>query len=312
MKRLLIVHRSPSFAKAVAERLTGAYLIRCLFDGQQALEALEAFRPHGLLIHTALPRKDGLTVLEQSPHRPEVILVTTDYMDTFLVSRAQTLGAAEVLFMPMVSTAAARLQQLLEQTRLTPQPSFVEVLHAMGFRPSLTGYRLLLQAAELLKKDPGQSLSGDIYPRLGSPQGAEKAIRTVIHTAWREGERQVWRKYFPQNRCPGNKTFFDLLLQLYRDEGADDHRAFRHGAVHSQDLHTGTGGFPEGSAEVRVGNVVGMEEFYISHLDDEQHIRPVPLPGKGSQFPQMPGTPGGGSVRESAHPIILQGHSLDL
>lgn len=310
MKRLLFVHRSPDFTKAVAERMRGAYLIRCLFDGQQALEALEEFRPHGLLLHTALPRKDGLTVLEQMSHRPEVIVATTDYLDPFLTCRAHRLGVSELLLMPMVSTAAAAMTRLLEQGQ--DSFSLPVWLQSLGLRPGLTGYRLLLQAVECLKKDPGQSLSGDIYPCLGAPQGVEKAIRTAIHTAWREGEGQVWRKYFPQNRCPGNKTFLSVALQLYRDEASNDYGVFRNGAVHSQNLHAGIRGLPEGSAEVWVGSVVGMEQPHISHLNDEQHIGAVPLPCQVRQLPQMPGTPEGGRVGEGAHPIILQSHPFDL
>ena len=241
MKRLLIVHRSPGFAKAVEARLAGAYLVRCLFDGQQALEELVRFRPHMLLIHTALPRKDGLTVLEQTAYRPERIVVTTDYLDAFVAARAHALGAREVLLMPMASAAALTVTRLMERGEGFSLSVWLQML---GFRPCLAGYPLLLQAAECLKKDPGQSLSGAVYPLLGPPQGVEKAIRTAIHTAWREGEPSAWNKYFPQDRCPGNKAFFAAVLQLYRDEAADIHGALRDGAIHRQHLHAGGSGLP--------------------------------------------------------------------
>lgn len=309
MKRLLIVHRSPGFAGAVAERLKGAYIIRPVYDGVEASRLLEEFRPHGLLVHTAIPRKDGLSLLEQTPHRPDAVVVTTDYLDTFTAARAGRLGVGTVLLMPTAQTAALMLSRLLEQESPTP---LIVWLQSLGFRPSLAGCRLLLGAAEIMKKDPGLSLSGEVYPKLGEPRSVEKAIRTAIHTAWQEGERQAWRKYFPQNRCPGNRAFLAVLLQLYRHGSADGHGVFRDGTIHSQNFHTGLCGLPESGAEGRVGGIVGVQEPYIFHLDDEQHEAAAALFDKPCQLPQVPGSPEGRGIGEGTYAIMLQRDSLDL
>jgi len=274
--RLLIAHPSESFAGALRDKLAEAFEILWVSDGVEALEALDHFCPEALILHLSMTRKDGLTILEQASHRPEILVATTDYLDSFVAAAVQRFGGV-VLVMPMVSTVIRWVDTLLEQSRLLVKEAPVEkLLHELGFRPSLTGYRQLCMAAEYLKKDPGQSLSGEVYGRIGEPRAVEKAIRTAIHAAWREGERQVWKKHFGVT-CPGNKTFLLTLLQPNLHRSADHHGAFGDGAVHGKDLHTGFGGFPEGSAEGGVGGVVGTQEQHILHLNDEEDIGAEPL-----------------------------------
>lgn len=311
MKRLLIVHPSHSFVGALQQRLAGEFEICYVFDGMEALDRLNSFQPDILILHLSMPRKDGLTVLRQADHCPEIIVATTDYLDAFVAAEAHRLGSAIVLLMPMVSTVTQWVDTLLAQSRyLIRERSFTSVLHLLGFRPSLTGYRQLCMAAELLRKNPGLSLSGEIYPHIGQPQAVEKAIRTAIHTAWKEGERQVWRKFFGGNTCPGNKTFLLTLLQPDLHRTADDHGVLGDGAVHGQNRYTGIGGFPEGSTEGGVGGIVGMQVQNILHLDDEEHISAVPCPGQLSQLRQVPGTPDGGSIGEGADAVFFQGDTF--
>lgn len=307
--RLLIAHPSASFAGKLLEKFTGEFETRWVSDGAEALESLNCFCPEVLILHLSMPRKDGLTLLEQTSHRPEIIVATTDYLDSFVAAAVHKHGGV-VLVMPMVSTVVGWVDTLLQQSRFfVKEEQVVRLLHELGFRPSLTGYKQLRMAAEYLKKDPGQKLSGEVYGRIGEPRAVEKAIRTAIHAAWREGERQVWKKYFGAT-CPGNKTFLLTLLQTNLHSLTDDHTAFGDMAVHGQYLHTGFGGFPQGSAEVRVGGVVGVEKTDIFHLNDEQHIGAEPLFCQSGQLPKVTGAPDGGGIGESAHTVLLQGDTF--
>lgn len=234
MKQLLIVHSSESFMRALCRRLAGEYRITCCTDGLQALALLDRLRPDGLILHTALPWRDGLSVLQQTSHRPPVILVTTYYLDSFVARRLYRLGATEVFVMPRADLLASRLIRAMEAVPCLLPPAGAALLVELGF--SAPGLRPVQLALEHFKNDPGQSLSGAVYPAVGrvlsmQPAAVEKAIRTAIGRAFQNGDPWVWRRYFPRGRCPANREFLLTLLQPYQDRQAADHGTFRDGAV---------------------------------------------------------------------------------
>lgn len=218
---LLIADSSQSFVKALECRLAGTFTIFHCSDGEEALQMLAERRPDVLLLHTALPRKDGLTLLLQTAYRPESILVMTNFLDDRLAHRLYALGASYILVQPAVNTVAVWLMELLDRRRsLLPRQAFAQQLQSLGFSAEKAGYDQVLQALERLKKDPKQSLSGRIYPAIG--KGAEKNIRDAIAAAYRKGDRQVWRRQFP-NGCPSNRAFLLALLQSDRNGKTEDH-----------------------------------------------------------------------------------------
>lgn len=233
--RLLIAHDSEFFASALADRLRGAFEVRCCTDGEDALDILEEFCPDALVINTNLPRRDGICVLEMSTHQPEIILFTTCYHDPALVARCTQMGGYDLLVMPSVSATAGKLLDAVEGLPSLLQGITVEqILIELGMPPVSEAFSLICQASALLAGDLGQSLSRDIYPRLkGDPRTAEKNIRTAIHRIWRTGNRRAWKKYFPgTSECPGNKTFLLLALQADRNRRAQKHGVLRNGTVH--------------------------------------------------------------------------------
>lgn len=218
---LLIADPSQSFAKALERRLAGSFAIFHCTDGEEALQMLAQRQPDILLLHTALPRKDGLTLLLQTTYRPETILVMTNFLDERLAQRLYSLGAGHILVQPAVNTVAVWLMELLNRRgSLLPRERFAQQLQSLGFSTTHAGYPQLLQALELLKNDPKQSLSGKIYPAVG--KGAEKNIRDAIAAARRKGDRQVWHQQFPAG-CPSNRVFLLTLLQTDRDGETEAH-----------------------------------------------------------------------------------------
>lgn len=309
--RLLIAHPSASFAGKLREALEGEFEISWVSDGAEALEQLNRLCPEMLVLHLSMPRKDGFTILAQAAHFPEILIATTDYLDSFVAAAVRKYGGV-ALVMPMVSTVARWVYELLEQSRLLLKVEpFEATLHRLGFRPSLMGYSLLCTVARSLKKDPGQKLSG-VYGSCGEIAAVEKAIRTAIHTAWREGERQVWKKYFGADSCPSNRTFLLTLLQPDLHGAAKDHTVFGDSAIHGQKLHAGLGSLPQGSAEGGIGGIVGVQPENIRHLDHEEDISAAALLRQPGQSSDMPGAPRRRCVGEGTDAILLQGDALDL
>jgi hypothetical protein len=98
----------------------------------------------------------------------------------------------------------------------------------------------------------------------------------------------------------------DLHFVLYA------HGIRSNGAIHSQDLHTTCRCLPQRLAEGRIGRIVGMQVFYMGHLNDKYYIRAVTCRSGLLQMAQMARTPLGGSIREGADTVMLQGYALDL
>ncbi len=237
--RVLAVHTSESFLELVKKRVEPVCQLRCCYDGETALAELDEFQPDALVLHMCLPGKDGLTLLEQTPYTPPVILAIMDWADEHLALRLQNMGVTGILNTPSVNTlVACLLRQLEEMPTFLPVLSVRQVLHSLGFRPSLTGYCQLCLAMELLEQDPRQALNYELYPAIAKAlnfsdgRSVEKTIRKAIQTAWTEGNRHVWRRYFLGSSCPSNREFLMGLLEQNRNWPAHDHAVLLDGTFH--------------------------------------------------------------------------------
>ena len=100
---------------------------------------------------------------------------------------------------------------------------------------------------------------------------------------------------------------------MFDEDGqADIHGIHGHGAVHGKHLHTGSSGGSQRSAESGIGDIVGMQVFYIGHLNDEQHISAVALLRQCFQTAQVLGTAFCGCIGEGTDTVIFQRDTLDF
>ena len=213
---LLIVDSSQSFISALLQRLGDTFTIRTCSDGEEALQELKNGKPDLLLIHTALPRRDGLTVLRQSSPLPEKILVMTHYLDNDVINQLKELGVAQVLMMPTADAVVGWLMRLAGMASNKPtRKQYIRRLRLLGFTEASKGFAPILQALEILETDPDIRLNADLYPKLGT--AAEKRIRDAIAAAYKRGDPWTWNHMFPAGR-PTNHGFLRRMSQLDRDE----------------------------------------------------------------------------------------------
>lgn len=246
MQRLLIVHSSQIYAQALSRKLGPSFDIRICCDGDLANQQIREFSPHILILHTALPRKDAVSILRQMTVCPEVILVLTNYLDTPLERSLAGLGVHRVLLMPNTATVAVCLSTVLASLDQRRQENNIfrltaAHLHILNMPAHLDGFRGICVAVSLLYHDPQQTLTKQIYPAvagslsLGDARNAEHAIRSAISTAYQHCHREIWSKYFPPNicgkfTCPRNKEFLFRLMEFVQQE-IDSHSATGTGCV---------------------------------------------------------------------------------
>lgn len=109
----------------------------------------------------------------------------------------------------MTTTAAT------EQTR--------QMLRELEFSPCHTGYKMLCIAIPSYAKNNTQSITKELYPSLSKQfgsfnfQAAERSIRYAIAEAWRHGDPEHWKRYFPKcAKAPSNMVFIAELSELLK------------------------------------------------------------------------------------------------
>ncbi len=98
--------RRPQFQKAGGEGVQAVgFTIHLAEDGEKALEALESFRPHIVILDLLLPKIDGFEVGRRIRETPgfesvHILMVTAVYMDEEDIRRGIKQGANGYYFKP--------------------------------------------------------------------------------------------------------------------------------------------------------------------------------------------------------------------
>ncbi len=227
MHKLLIADASEPYTDALSDIFQHEFELKICHDGETALETLLSFTPDILILNLMLPFKDGLTVLQESAHRPRVILAVTPYVNPYIEQTAVNLGIQYIMIMPTVSSLRVRLMDMIANT-ISPTQNLssqtVVHLHALGFQTHLDGYRQLCVGLPLFAATAGMRLSKELYPaiaeRLGhlDARSVEHSIRKSIENAWSRRDPAVWAKYFPghigEHVCPTNKEFLSRIAEM--------------------------------------------------------------------------------------------------
>lgn len=96
----------------------------------------------------------------------------------------------------------------------------VSMLLELGIPAHRVGYSQLRLAIAHFANDKHQSVAGELYPRIAQELGypdwkaVEQGIRKAILHTWENGDRLVWKKYFPGCKTvPSNKQFIATLAE---------------------------------------------------------------------------------------------------
>lgn len=209
--KLLIADSNEDFRLALSQALQGAYYVRSCQNGREALELLRSFRPEMLVLDPMIPELDGISLLESAAAagiRP-MVLVTTAYVNDYLTDSAGRLGIGYIMRKPCdIPATVARIgdlsQRLLPPVLTLPDPrtNVSNLLLSLGIPTKLHGYNYLREAILLMAKQPGQSITKELYPQVAAlcdcePKHVERSSRSAIHAAWNNRDDRIWKLYFP-------------------------------------------------------------------------------------------------------------------
>ena len=233
--KLLIADSGEDFRLALSQALQGAYYVRSCGNGKEALELLRSFRPDVLVLDPMIPELDGISMLESAAAagiRP-MVLVTTAFINSYLTDSAERLGIGYIMRKPcdIPATVAriADLSQRLQPPALTlpdPRNNVSNLLLALGIPTKLRGYNYLREAILLMAKEPGQSITKELYPKVAAlchceAKHVERSSRSAIQAAWQNRDERIWQLYFPPGADhtiprPSNGSFITRLADSLR------------------------------------------------------------------------------------------------
>lgn len=242
-RKILIADAAEEFRVAVADALHGAYYVRSVSDGVQALQLLHSFLPDVLVLDMMMPGLDGITLLQKAAEAGicPMVLATTRYISDYMLDAVQRLGIGYIMVKPCdISAVISRIGDLSQRvkpmsvTAPDPRTEISNALLRLGISTKLRGYGYLRECILLMAGDPRQSVTKELYPAAAARLGAtamqiERSIRSAVNTAWSRQDRQVWQLYFAADDTgmiprPTNALFISRLadMLLLRDERREE------------------------------------------------------------------------------------------
>lgn len=235
--RLLIAEGSEEFRIALADALRGVYHVRQCAEGNEAMALLQSFQPDVMVLDLMLPGLDGITLLQRAVDagiRPTV-LATTRFVNDYVMDSVDRLAVGYLMVKPCdVRATIERLGDLSSRirkpqlTRPEPRTHVSNLLLSLGVPTKLRGYSYLREAILLWQRDPGQSITKELYPAVAELCGCasvhvERSIRSAITAAWSHREEHLWRMFFPADASgdipkPSNGTFIARLADCLRTD----------------------------------------------------------------------------------------------
>lgn len=232
--KILLADPSEIWCDALEDQLRTDYAVLRCTDGAEVLPMLAAHRPDLLVLGLELPHVDGLTLLQmiRSSGIPVRILVASCLFTDYALDILREFNVGYMVRKPCsVCTVMSQIYQLLHYEKerhntADPEP----ILLFLGLRMHLTGYSCLVEGIRLMRANPAQSITKELYPDIakicgGSAARVERAIRNVIHDAWLRRDDRHWAAMFPPDRqgrivMPKNSEFITRIALNGQDKKA--------------------------------------------------------------------------------------------
>ena len=213
-------------------------------DGAEALELIKNLSPDVVVLDIAMPKIDGIGVLEKMNEdktlrkKPAVIMLTALNKDE-MTQQAMQFGANYFMVKPVDNQILeTRIEQLMnlpknnnsyvtEEVRNLDR-DVTKVIQQMGMPAHLKGYQYLRDAIILVVNEMNLmgAVTKELYPLIAekydtTPSRVERAIRHAIELAWDRGNMEIINKFFGytvnmDRGKPTNSEFIAMVADRLR------------------------------------------------------------------------------------------------
>lgn len=233
MCRILIADASDAFANALGKQLKQFANVELCHEGKHLLESVRKFQPDVLLIDLMLPGCDPIAILHSlrtSGSTVQIVAISTATSEAMLRLLVEY-GVIRVVLKPAAALeVAAFLRRLVldlpELSVWCVETEIDSTLLYLGFQCGKSRYNCIYQGI-LLKScgkagDSVKYLYSEIRRLCGkkSIEVVEKAVRDAIRNAWINGDREIWKLYFPncdRTGCPSNEVFISRIAMALQN-----------------------------------------------------------------------------------------------
>jgi two-component system response regulator (stage 0 sporulation protein A) len=232
-------------------------LIGAAYDGIEALQLIEKYRPTVLILDITMPYLDGIGVLEKITQyeNPPIVIILTAFEQEAMIQRLITMGASYYMVKPFdAATLIERIRQFASNRRSSPiktikateepgtyslryreksdsqlELEVSKLFHEMGIPAHFRGYAYLRDAIIMAAREVEVlgNITKNLYPRIAekyrsSASGVESAIRHTIEIGWERGNSDFIRNFFGaengKNRFPTTASFIAKVADKLRLE----------------------------------------------------------------------------------------------
>ena len=219
MKTLIIGMERGPFAKELKRELRAVCRVMMAEDGQILRNMADREEADVLVLDLHLPGLDPVGFLREQAAGMRVLAIA-DFVSSYLTDSLPRLGISYLMVRPcQPETVAQRARELL-QPAVGPEARLRALLGRFSVPPGYLGSKCLLLAVPMLEADPGQCLTGSLYPAVGKVLGmdwhlVERDIRYAVAKGWEAGNRELWLRHFPRGK-PRNGEFLARMAELDR------------------------------------------------------------------------------------------------
>lgn len=228
--KIVIADSAEGFREELGQLLGAAHQIYLTADGAAALELVKENQPELLVADISLPMLDGISLLEQLHEEGycPAVLVTGRIFSDYAIDTLTRLKVGYLLRKPCsVEMAARRASELLQyhgSEDRKNRSSVSAMLSLFGVPVRVSGYKYIVEAFCLMKKDPSLYMTKEIYPAVANRfksdgERVERCIRHAVKLGVQNGNQDLWRMHFGEDKNgnparPANGKFLALLLEL--------------------------------------------------------------------------------------------------
>lgn len=227
-------------------------VVAVAYDGVDACNKIQEYRPDIAIIDGIMPRLDALGVLERLQKNKDgfhpVCIVISEIKQEKVIHKAMELGASYYIVKPFdLESLASRIHQLIYE-KSTAKPSgsqgqsgnasaahdletkVTNILHEIGVPANIRGYHYMREAIIMSVNDMDvlNYITKELYPSIAkkcntTPSRVERAIRHAIEVAWNRGKVDAINALFGytvnnHKGKPTNSEFIALIADKLRLE----------------------------------------------------------------------------------------------
>lgn len=241
--RVLLVDDNINMINDLKQYFSSSKVVEVVGESYDGLDAYEKIRTNNydlVVMDVILPKKDGLSVIEQVKKENVncKFIVTSGYSSLDVVKRSSDLGVNYYMLKPFVfEDLENHIVKVLESTCATLtikdvdlEKAITSLLHSLGIPSHIKGYQYIREGIQLMYNNPTLigAITKEMYPEIAlkfetTSSRVERAIRHAIEVSWTRGDYDLMEEIFGHSvdydrAKPTNSEFIATLADKLRLE----------------------------------------------------------------------------------------------